>query len=279
MLSSKVNIQEYIESGILEAYVLGALPADEQARVAADIAMYPELAAEVAAIEEGVLQFAQANAQEPPPHLQEQIWNAIQQNSAVPVEEPVQPQSKTIPFAPPAPVAKPAWQRAAVWAAVGASVLTNFMLLSQRNKLKDEQVVMQQRMDSLQQKQQYLTTAMDNAAKEKEMMADSSMQTIVMKSMKPGHPMAATVYWNKVNGDAYLAMKKLPMPPQGMQYQMWVIQEGKPVSMGVLPNAMVEGAIVSRLPMNVKGGQAFAISLEKEGGNPTPTEVYVLGNI
>ncbi len=275
-----MNTQEYIESGILEAYVLGALPADEQARVAADIAMYPELAAEVAAIEEAMLTFAKTNAQEPPAHLQEQIWNAIQQNNtAARVEEPVQQQPKTIPFTTPVAAAKPAWQRAAVWAAVGASVLTNFMLLSQRNKLKDDQVVMQQRMDSLQQKQQYLAAAMDNATKEKEMMADSSMQTIVMKSMKPGHPMAATVYWNKVNGDAYLAMKKLPMPPQGMQYQMWVIQEGKPVSMGVLPNTMVEGAIVSRLPMNVKSGQAFAISLEKEGGNPAPTEVYVLGAI
>ncbi len=280
-----MNTQEYIESGILEAYVLGALSAEEQTEVAANIAMYPELAAEVEAIELAMQQFAEAGAQEPPAHLQDQIWNAIQANSdTVPLQKKEiarEPQpAKTIPFNP-APVhgARSVWQRAAVWAAVGVSVVTNFVLLSQRNKVTNDQVVMQRSMDSLQQKQQVLAQLMDNAAKEKEMMADSAMQTVVMKSMKPGHPMAATIYWNKVNGETYLSMKKLPMPPQCMQYQMWVIQDGKPVSMGVLSSEIVENAIVSKLPMNVSGGQAFAISLEKEGGNPTPTEVYVLGSI
>jgi anti-sigma-K factor RskA len=91
--------------------------------------------------------------------------------------------------------------------------------------------------------------------------------------------MAATVYWSKEKGDAYLTANSLPMPPTGMQYQMWVIQDGKPVSMGTLPNEIVDNTSMQKLAMNVKAGQAFAISLEKEGGNPTPTTVYVLGKI
>jgi anti-sigma-K factor RskA len=34
-----------------------------------------------------------------------------------------------------------------------------------------------------------------------------------------------------------------------------------------------------KVPMQVQSGQAFAISLEKEGGNPTPTEVMIVGAI
>jgi anti-sigma factor RsiW len=73
-----VNIKEYIESGILEAYVLGALTEGERAAVEADMVMYPELAKEIAAIEAAMQSFAEANAEEPPAHMQQQIWNAIQ---------------------------------------------------------------------------------------------------------------------------------------------------------------------------------------------------------
>ena len=72
----------------------------------------------------------------------------------------------------------------------------------------------------------------------------------------------------------------MPMPEKGKQYQLWVIQDGKPVSMGVIDNNLVANAgMMYKIPMQVKGGQAFAISLEKEGGNPTPTEVMAVGAI
>ena len=72
-----MDVKAYIESGILEAYVLDALTPEEKAGVAADIAAYPELAAEVKDIEEGLFAFAQAGAVVPPPEMKEQIWDAI----------------------------------------------------------------------------------------------------------------------------------------------------------------------------------------------------------
>ncbi len=278
-----MDIKEYIESGILEAYVFGALPEVERAQVEADMALYPELAAEVQAMEASMLMLAEATAVQPPAHLQNQIWAAI--SGEAPVEVPAQhvstdsPSSpKSIPL-PATPVSRPAWQRAAVWAALIGSVLLNFVLMSQRNQMADSQTAMQQQLDTLRQQQQHLAGMLNDYRKEGEIMADSNVQTIVMKSIQPGHTMAATIYWNKAKGETYLSMKKLPMPPQGMQYQMWVIQEGKPVSMGVISNDMVDKDIMAPLPMSVTDGQAFAISLEKEGGSPTPTaeNIYVLG--
>src|SRR5690606_10543610 len=117
----------------------------------------------------------------------------------------------------------------------------------------------------------------ENARKENEMLADTAMQAVVMKTMLPANPMAATVYWDKAKGEIYLAGQKMPAPPPGKQYQMWVIQNGAPVSMGVIPDDVVTSGMITKLPMQITDGQAFAISLEKEGGNPTPTEVQVLG--
>jgi anti-sigma-K factor RskA len=47
--------------------------------------------------------------------------------------------------------------------------------------------------------------------------------------------------------------------------------------MGMLPNTMANTPAMQKVSMQVTDGEAFAISLEKEGGNPTPTTVYVLG--
>lgn len=267
-----MNIKEYIESGVLEAYVLGALPEHEHAEVAANIAMYPELASEVASIEAAMQQFAEASAVQPPAFMQEKIWNAIEEQAPAKSNG----SSKTIQFTP--DYRRPAqWQRAAIWIILISSVLVNIWLMSQRNKQQEQTALLQQRLDTMQQSQNRLAQVIESYRSEKEMMADSMVETVVMKSMQPGHPMAATVYWDKSKNEAYVAMKKLPPPPQGMQYQMWVIQDGKPVSMGMLPNDMVENDTVTRLPMSVASSQAFAISLEKEGGNPTPTKVMVLG--
>lgn len=276
-----MNIKEYIESGILEAYVLGALTEGERAAVEADMVMYPELAQEIAAIEAAMQSFAEANAEEPPARMQQQIWNAIQHQSAPqsvpepqPEKEEVKPQPKVVEFTPPA---RPSWQRAAVWAAVAVSVMTNFMLLSQRNKTKEEIAQMTSQMDSLKASQQQVLA---EYKKGRDMLADTSMKTVVMRSMQPGKEMTGMMFWSKTTGDSYLTIHTMPMPEKGKQYQLWVIQDGKPVSMGVIDNNLVANAgMMYKIPMQVKGGQAFAISLEKEGGNPTPTEVMAVGAI
>lgn len=277
-----MNIKDYIESGILEAYVLGALSLEERAEVEANILQYPELADEIANIEMAMQRFSEANAQDPPAFMQEQIWSAIKNDEpAIHSDDGVGSDApKVVPFTPAAsrPVS---WQMAAAVIFLLASLAGNVILLNQRNALKDQQVALQKNIDTIQQKQALLAQKLQQNEKLSDMMADPSMQTVVMHSMQKGHPMAATVYWSKDKGEAFLAIQKLPMPPKGMQYQMWVLQGGKPVDLGVLPNQMVESENMEKLPKQVMDGEAFAISLEKEGGSPTPTmqNIYVLGKV
>lgn len=272
-----MNIKEYIESGILEAYALGALTEEERAGVEADIAMYPELAAELAAIEATMHKLADEQAVPPPAFMQEQIWNALD-TEATTQAPPPQPTPRAIPL-PSADTKQrqPSWLRAAIWAAVVVSVLTNFMLLSQRNESREEQKILAAKLDSMTAAQQQLATLVGAYKKEMDMMADPGMQTVVMR--KEGDTkMAGMVYWSKEKGEAYLALHNMPMPPQGKQYQLWIIQDGKPVDMGVIPNDMVsKDGMMQKIPMTVAEGQAFAISIENEGGNPTPTQVFMVG--
>lgn len=273
-----MNTAEYIASGILEAYVMGALPPKEMRDVAATVTQHPELAAEVAAIEDALIR----SSSEPlPKGMEDQIWSAIEVTKAnVGLTEPETPTptSRTINFQP--EYRKPRqWQLAAAVAALVASAALNVYLWNQGGKNTAESAALASRMDSLAVQQKQLALQVDKYRKAKEMMADTAMQTIVMHTVVKGHPMAATVYWSKEKSEAYVSVDGLPAPPPGMQYQLWVMMDGKPVDMGVLPNDMANTPSIMKLDRPVTGGQAFAISLEKAGGSPTPTmdNIYVMG--
>jgi len=69
------------------------------------------------------------------------------------------------------------------------------------------------------------------------------------------------------------------MAPKGMQYQLWGMVDGKPVDGGLITSK--DGKTYSIQKMKTFGrAQAFAITLETEGGHPQPKgTMYVMGNI
>lgn len=274
-----MNIKEYIESGILEAYVLGTLSPDESREVAQTVAQYPELVKELEAIETTIRLFSANTAPVLPVDMEDKIWNSIQAASnnnsqnMPPSEAP-----KVLPFQPAS--TKPVqWKLAASVIGLACSLALNAFLWNNNNKTSEATKQFAARIDSMHTQQQQLAALLDNYRKAKDMMSDTAMQTIVMHTMQKGHPMAATLYWSKENGVAYVSVDGLPAPPPGMQYQLWAIQGGKPVDMGILPNEMANTPSIQRVGKSVMGGEAFAISLEKEGGSPVPTmeNIYVLG--
>jgi anti-sigma-K factor RskA len=273
-----VDIKEYISSGILEAYVLGALTGQERAEVEAAVSAHPELAVELQAIEDAMQHFVEEHAVTPPAHLQQQIWNTIQsETTTAEAKQPV-----IVPFPRKERSQQLHWQKAAVLIALVGSLIVNFFLWTDRNKYKDDQVAMQQQMDSLHKQQQALADAMTNYQHEKEMMANPGMQMVVMHTMQKEHPMAATIFVDTAKGDIYISVQKLPPPPQGMQYQLWVIQDNKPVDMGMISNDVVVASGMEKGHKLMNGaGQAFAVSLEKAGGSPVPTmeRIYVMGKV
>lgn len=275
-----MTTQEYIASGLLEAYVLGALTGEELAHVQAEIAANSDIARAVADLEDTLLNMAAAGAMQPPVGMDDKIWSAI--GSSVPQNAPhaqkgFSATNKTIPLS--APERKTDWRYAAMWAALLSSIAMNAMFWMQNSNQKQQVVQQSIRLSKMESEQRSLAATLENYRKRADMMADTGMQTIVMHTVVKGHPMAATLYWSKANGEAYVMLDALPMPPKGMQYQLWAIQDGKPVDMGVLPMDMPGTSNMARVNKPVMAGEAFAISLEKEGGSPVPTaeNIYVLG--
>lgn len=276
-----MKAQDYISSGLLEGYVLGSISAAESEQVAGAICRFPEVAAEVEALEALLLQSEQEQGAQPPAHLKDQIWQAIQ---SVPKAEsaPAEPFERPATVVQPFPATRPhtrSWAMAAVWIGLLASLGLNLLqqMKSGKTSRSLDEVVAQN--DSLRRQHSEMLARIDRFNKESEMAARLDMESVPLRSMQPGHPMAATFYLNTGSEVAYVSIHKLPPPPEGMQYQIWAIENGKPRSIGMLEKNVAGDAGMQKVPMPVAGGEAFALSLEKEGGSESPTagRIYLMG--
>ena len=70
-----MNIQEYIESGILEEYALGVLNETERSEVERVAAQHPEIRRELDEIVRGLDIYAEAHAITPPEGMRERVLN------------------------------------------------------------------------------------------------------------------------------------------------------------------------------------------------------------
>ncbi len=79
----------------------------------------------------------------------------------------------------------------------------------------------------------------------------------------------ALVFWDKAKGDVFLVANNLPPLGKDEQYQLWAIDNEKPVGAGLIPQNHEEGAAFKM--SNISSSQAFAITIEKAGGAESPT--------
>ena len=98
-----------------------------------------------------------------------------------------------------------------------------------------------------------------------------------MNGIKGKEDNAATVYWDTRTKEVYVLPTKMDSVPQGMQYQLWAIVDGKPVDAGMVG---FDCAGLCKIGV-VNKAEAFAITLEKQGGSKKPTmaDMFVMGKV
>ena len=96
-----------------------------------------------------------------------------------------------------------------------------------------------------------------------------AMRMVQLNGMGDTPGATARIYWDPNSREVHMGPATLPTAPQGMQYQLWAIVDGQPVDAGVMP-LVDDGAHLHRMK-DVDPAQAFAVTLEKAGGVPSPT--------
>jgi anti-sigma-K factor RskA len=265
-----VDTKAYIESGVIEAYVLGLATSEEAAELEMLRKQYAEVNEAIVAFERHLENTAFADAKQPPAFikqkLNEQLAREFRSNGSGRIVE-MQKSSSVRPF----------WKyvaAASVILLIVSSVL-NFYLYNQYQTADTgyKQLLAQQ--TTLIADNNVINTKLNAMNESLRIMTDPAVLSISMPSTSTNN-YRATVYWDTKTKDVYLLSNNLPQAPTGKQYQLWALVDGKPMDAGI----MDECAGLCHMKV-IDRAQAFAITLEKQGGSPTPdlSQLYVLGKI
>ncbi len=272
---------EIISSGLLELYVAGLTTTEETRQVQDWAALYPEVATELAAIETAVEAQAMANALAPAAQVKDRIMAALATDKQAVTKEtlPLPPIMSVV-----RPTSHPIWKWMAA-ASVALLLVGAYMAYGMYNKNKQYETQLaqsQQRLDSslanskLQQ-EQFLTGHHHMEA----VMAGDIAAVALHKTDKAPDDCAAKVFWNKKTGEVFIDPCQMIAAPSGKTYQLWAIVNGKPVDAGLVKTGSVQDKFSIQKMKEFKEAQAFAITLEKEGGSAIPTleQTYVVGEV
>lgn len=265
----------YIETGILELYVLGQLNALEQQEVEKMAAKYPEIKEEINAIEIAMEHYAVSHAIQPTAGLEKQIFEKISNTS----EKSTQDRStgKIVPLhtdqSDSASTIKAL--RFALVACIALLIISVLALYSAHTKLG----IANQQIASLStEKQKFAATVsyiQDENKDLQEIAAISSDPTwtpVKLAGTKISPKANMLVYWHRKGQHVMVDNTKMALPENDSrhQYQLWALVNGKPVDLGVF-DAQVQPRKLLLAMKEVGNVQAFAVTLEKRGGSPTPT--------
>ena len=232
------------------AYVLDAVDDLERAAFDRHLAECDTCAVEVAEYRETVTRLADGTWSVPPPRMREQV---LARAAATPQIAPLGNARGGA-----SPVTR--WRRlaaaAAVVAVLGAgSAATTYVVQEQR--IAGERAA--------------VATAQERATRIQAVLAapDAALRS---GALTGGGRVTLVVSDTQDAGVVVLA--DAPPPGPDRAYQLWVVDDVTPISVGLLPAGRTEA---TELIEGVRGRSAFAVSLEPAGGSPAPSTTPLVG--
>ena len=290
-----MDIKSYIESGILEEYVMGLASEQEVREVECLSSVYPEVQQELEAIRASVASYAAAFETAPLEGLKNKVLDKIDDfeagENSRPEPEPLKVVHKTTP-----PVQPPASARThpAIWvaaASVALFIIGSFFIVVLNNKLEDtEQQIaslqsnntgigesLQEYRDKIAQLEMKLGSSEEQLA----ILRNPANVVIPMKGVRENpdaYGALATIYWDGDSKEVFVNVSNMPAPPTEKQYQLWAIVDGKAVDAGVFE--VGEEVVAIQKMKVIPRAEAFVVTLEKRGGVPVAEgNIWVAGDV
>lgn len=290
-MQEKLNIKEYIQSGVLELYASGALNETEAREVEAMAAAHPEVKAELTAIQDALASYSASFRKNPRPELRNAVLNRIDEvegikSNVLPIQDSLKnltgsesTQSGALNY-----IQQPArfnYLMAAVWLFLILNIAGNVYFYTKLNNTETQLAGLVNESAKLRLEYEKIKFDMDKKSTDLKMVMNRSNKVVDLKGMEIAPQSFATVYWNPNTKQVMLNVNNLPMPPADKQYQLWALKDGKPIDAGVFDMKPGPAGEMHMMPVNIADADAFAVTLENKGGSPVPTltQLYVMGKI
>jgi anti-sigma-K factor RskA len=280
------DLKAYIESGILELYVLGDITPGEKRQVEEMASKHPEIKAELDEIERSIELYAQENAVEPAEDLRSRVLGSLLTNlgddrnfsKAHPQHENDTDSEEEEDNIITLPVQKKesSFYKYAFAASVALLVASTIALLNVYSKLQasNEQLV------ALQSDKQHFANQVKLMDSELTVYRDTTFKLLRLKGTANTPGSALTVAFSPVHKRVIIDMAnmKMPLNDKAHQYQLWALVGGKPVNLGLFDSGADTLTQIKEMK-SLASADAFAVTLEPRGGsvNPTMDQMMLIG--
>ncbi|QDO94352.1 anti-sigma factor [Formosa sediminum] len=266
-----MDINNYINSGILELYVAGALSDEENKEVYEVMLKHPEVLNEVLQIEAAILKLTEATVPKNTvldfKPIADRIHTTNTENKVVKMK---------------AERLRTSWLSITGWAAAIILGIGLFWAIQQNNQLQSEINLTKTDNNFLEQQVQIANSDLKETKKILSILRDKDLLSIPLGGQAVYPEAYAKVYWDKSENNIYLDVQGLPEPPEGKVYQVWslTLDPLTPTSLGTLDNFSSDDNKIFAIK-NTNASEAFGITLEPAGGSESPTleQLYTLGTV
>ncbi|MDB4999382.1 MAG: hypothetical protein JWP67_3238 [Mucilaginibacter sp.] len=273
------NIKAYIESGILELYVLGDLSPEERLQVEEMAAKHAAVKAEIDQIEQSLELYAEEYAVEPPEAVRDKVLNGLlinlgddrtftkpRKHSGEEVFE-----NDIVPLQ----VRRNTFYKYAFAACLTLLLISIYGLINLYSRLQESS----SQLTAMQLDKQKIANQVNVMDRELDMYRDTSYRILRLKGVAKTPQSAMTLAWSPATKKVVVDMHsmKLPVHDKQHQYQLWALVGGKPVDMGVF-DLNTDTTSVKQMKL-IAAADAFAVTLEPMGGSVSPTldQMVVMG--
>ncbi len=257
-----MTLDELKNSDKLNQYLFGLLTAPENEAVEALLLKHPELLAETQDNQNALTAYAEEYSQAPSPNLKGKVMNAIHQLKEEKTEIKLEPI--------PTPKTGFNFFKIAASFLLLLSVGLGYKLTQQNAEISSLSGKLAANEIQLANKESAFTSMQSNMAA----LYENNVLQVKLKSTDTTKNMYATVFYNKTKKQIMVHQGNLAKRTDGMQYQLWAIIDGKPVSAGMFD---AENNTDSLKTINADmNAQLFAVSIEKQGGAATPTPERII---
>jgi anti-sigma-K factor RskA len=273
-----VDTKEYINSGILERYVLGDTSVQERQEVECLSSIYPEVQKELEEMRSSLEAMALRLKTPVPDQVKSKIIEAIRDTPQSSNEDQAS-SSKT-------PVRSiNGGERVMKYAVYAAAVLVLVFFaqgyFSSRQKAEQLQADLEETKQDL-----HREFEKEKLQMEQDVFQNQRLSAFALNEKTNTHVLDGTalvpeakvrILWNDEEQQIVLIADQLPQLEEGKQYQLWAISDGKPLSL-----ALLDARPDFSEPLDIEPTQieAFAITIENTGGSEAPTldQMVVIGN-
>ena len=267
------EIQEFLESGLLEQYALGLLSDEESTEVQAYIADSDTVRDAYVQIQETLEAVAADSAVDPPSALRGSVLSAI--DSAQPFTQATA-KSATIDPSLSRKTSARRLNRLVVAASIAVLVFATVAIAewNRAYRFGEEVARLSDRVKQLEAEldaQQVRFTSLETKYDE---INDPSTQKVVLVGNTNAPEFQVVAYWNKQSQTSYLQVVDQPNLPNEQCFQLWADVHGEMINLGVIPDE--QGLITLDFKVDA---ESLNVTIEPKGGSEHPTVSRLVASI